>query len=276
VSGESCADFGKISNFTTASLMETGGPAGPSFYVVTTQWIWARVVLLFATAAAAGGAGEIWNSKDYTQWSAEEVNRILTDSPWAKQVNASFSTPKREEEVSVIPPPGASTANMGGTRGVTDGRWDGGVGRNIDDSPPKLPVTVRWDSALPVRQALLRSRPADHPSEGGDTKENLNEPARDYIITVTGLLASHQSKDRERMEKELIGTAKLLRTGKAPIRPENVTLDPSIGVIQVFFPRTDPISMDDKEVTFELQFGSMKVARKFRLKAMTYKGKLEL
>jgi hypothetical protein len=233
-------------------------------------------VLLFAVAAVVVCAGEIWSSKDYTRWSAEDVNRLLTDSPWAKQASASFSIPQKEEEHPVIPPPGASTANMGGTRGVADGRWDGGVGRNIDDSSPKLPVTIRWDSALPIRQALLRSRFGDHVSEPGDLKQNLNQPERDYIITVIGLLASHQSRDREHMEKELMGAAKLIRTGKAPIKPENVTLDASIGAIQVLFPRTDAISPDDKEVTFELQFGSIKVMKKFRLKAMTYKGRLEL
>jgi len=235
-----------------------------------------RVVLLLAAAAVTVGGGEIWRGKDYTQWSAEEVNRLLTDSPWAKQGSASFSIPSREEERPVIPPPGASTANMGGTRGVTDGNWDGGVGRNIDDSAPKLPVTVRWDSALPVRQALLRSRFGGQLPEPADLKQNLNQPEKDYIVTVIGLLASHQSRDRQRVEKELMGAAKLARTGKAPIRPENVTLDASTSAIQVFFPKTDPIRVDDKEVTFELQFGSIKVVGKFRLKAMTYKGRLEL
>ena len=93
---------------------------------------------------------------------------------------------------------------------------------------------------------------------------------------MIGLLTSHQSRDRDRIEKKLIGAAKLFRTGKAPIRLENVTLDASIGAIQVFFSRTNPISVGDKEVTFELRFGSIKVVKKFRLKEMTYKGKLEL
>ncbi|MFL6352164.1 MAG: hypothetical protein ACJ74Z_09985 [Bryobacteraceae bacterium] len=234
------------------------------------------VVPLFAIGTVTVGAAEAWGSKDYTQWSAEEVNRLLTDSPWAKQVSASFSTPPREQEVSVIPPPGASTANMGGTRGVSDGNWDGGVGRNIDDSAPKLPVTVRWESALPVRQALLRSRLGDQLSEARDPKENLNQAERDYVITVIGLITSNQSRDRERVQKELTGAARLVRAGKAPIRPESVSVDASVGAIQFFFPKTNPISLDDKEVTFELQFGSIKVAKKFRLKAMTYKGRLEL
>lgn len=245
-------------------------------------WSGARIlqlVLPLVVAAVPVLAGEIWDSKDYTQWSLEDVNRLLMDSPWATQVSASFSAPHSEEEHLVIPPPGASTANMGGTRGVSDGRWDGGVGPNIDHSPPKLPVTVRWESALPVRQAWARSTVADHSMElrePGGLKENLNQPDKDYILAVVGLLASHQSSDSERVRRELIGAAKLVRTGKAPIRPEKVSLNAPEGAIQLFFPRTDPIVLDDKNVTFELQFGSMRVIKRFRLKPMIYKGRLAL
>lgn len=251
----------------------------PSPQIVTKQWKCARalrILVPFAAAVFALYAGEVWNSKDYRQWSADEVNRVLTDSPWARQVSALFGTAPREVDRSVIPPPGASTNNMGGTRGVTDGRWDGGVGPPVDDSVPKLPVTIRWDSALPVREALLRSQFGDHLSAPGASNESLNQSEKDYIVTVVGLLTNDQSRDRERVRKELIGAAKLVRTGKPLIRPENVDLEASSGAIQVFFPRTEPISLNDKEVTFELQFGSMRVQKKFRLKAMTYKGKLEL
>jgi hypothetical protein len=235
-----------------------------------------RVLIPFAAAAIAICAGEIWSTKDYTQWTAEDVNRLLTDSPWTRQVSAFFSTAPRQVDHSVIPPPGASTNNMGGTRGVTDGKWDGGVGRAIDDSAPKLPVAIRWDSALPVREALLMSRSGNHLSAPADAKQKLNEREKDYIITVIGLLTNDQLRDRERVRKELMGAAKLVRTGKPPIRPENVEPDPSSGAIHLSFPRTEPISLTDKEVTFELQFGSMVVEKKFKLKAMTYKGKLEL
>jgi hypothetical protein len=251
----------------------------PSCHIAMQRWKCAgglRVVLPFAAAAIALYAGDVWSRKDYTQWSADEVNRLLTDSPWARQVSALFATAPREVDRSVIPPPGASTNNMGGTRGVTDGRWDGGVGRNVDDSAPKLPVTIRWDSALPVREALLRSRFGDHLSALGDSNESLNQPEKDYIITLIGLLTKDQSRDRERVRKELMGVAKLVRTGKPPIRPENVEIDKSASAIQVFFPRTEPISLKDKEVTLELQFGWMRIEKKFHLKAMTYKGKLEL
>jgi hypothetical protein len=239
-----------------------------------------RIVVPFLAAGVVLCAGQAWSRKNYSEWSAEDVKRVLTDSPWARQVNALLSTAPREVDRSVIPPPGASTNNMGGTRGVTDGRWQGGVGTPVDDSGPKLPVTIRWDSALPVREALLRWRSGEYLStaEGAKDKldKSLNEPQKNYIITVVGLLTNDQARDRERVRKGLMRAAKLIRTGKALIRPENITLDASAGAIRVFFPRTEPISLTDKEVTFQMQFGSMRVEKKFRLKAMTYKRKLEL
>jgi hypothetical protein len=265
-----------VSGIVTA---ETRVHVKASAQIVMKLWKCARTMRVgvpFLAAAIALCAGEVWSSKDYSQWSAQDVNRVLTDSPWARQVSALFGPTPHEIDRSVIPPPGASTANMGGTRGVTDGRWDGGVGRAIDHSAPKLPVTVRWDSALPIREALLRSRFGDQRSAPGDAKEQLNQPQKDYIITVIGLLTNDQSKDRERVRTELMGAAKLIRRGKLPIRPEKVELDASASAIQVFFPRTEPISLNDKEVTFELQFGSMRVQKTFRLKVMTYKRQLEL
>src|SRR5207237_1198073 len=118
----------------------------------------------------------------------------------------------------------------------------------------------------PVREALLRSRFRDRPSAPGESNESLNQPEKDYIITVIGLLTNDQARDRERVRKELIGAAKLVPTGKPPILPENVELEG--GAIQVFFPRTEPISVKDKEVTLEMQFGSMRIEKKFRLTAM--------
>ena len=58
------------------------------------------------------------------------------------------------------------------------GRWDGGTGRNSMGSLPSLPVTVRWDSALPVREALRRVSGSETPGASSG----------DYVITLTGLI----------------------------------------------------------------------------------------
>src|ERR1700680_1092417 len=41
---------------------------------------------LFAVALFAS---DFWKTKDYTQWTSDEVAKVLTDSPWAKQITVS-------------------------------------------------------------------------------------------------------------------------------------------------------------------------------------------
>lgn len=238
-----------------------------------------RFGVVFAACTATVFAAQRWGSKPYTEWSSEDVERLLTDSPWAKQASASFGAPEREE-MGVTPPAGASgppgsqaPVTRSSSRGVSDGKWDGGVSRNVDGELPTLPVTVRWESALPVRQALLRSRDA-----GGNAP--VAESDKNYIVTVIGLVSrgagANAESDLQQLQDQLMRTSGILRKAKPPITPEAVKIDSSTGAIHILFPRTNPIALNDKEVTFATQFGSMKVRQRFRLKDMVYRGKLEL
>ena len=161
-----------------------------------------------------------------------------------------------------------------------------------------LQVTIRWDSALPVREALVRSKQSD---------ETLARSATDYILTVIGLWPGQrqpqQTEEAEdnslggappearavrlppppapeklgQMRSGLMAATKLLVKGRGnPITPDDVKLDEKTGAIHFFFPRVDPITLNDKEVTLVTQFGSMRVSEKFRLKDMVIKGRLEL
>ena len=79
--------------------------------------------------------------------------------------------------------------------------------------------------------------------------------------------------DLERLLRNLLENA--ARHGKPPIRPDDAKLDAK-GTIHLFFPRSSAITLDDKDVTFEVRFGSLSVTKKFRLKDMVYKGELAL
>ena len=54
-----------------------------------------RIRNLVVTAALGGTlvllAGDSWRDKEPSQWSSDEVNQVLTNSPWAKQVTTSAS-----------------------------------------------------------------------------------------------------------------------------------------------------------------------------------------
>jgi len=59
------------------------------------DWLSRRKILLLASTAAVqgwlpldGGDSGFWNKKDPAEWTAEEIHKLTTDSPWAKPVTA--------------------------------------------------------------------------------------------------------------------------------------------------------------------------------------------
>lgn len=150
-------------------------------------------------------------------------------------------------------------------------------------------MTVRWDSALPVREALGRQHAL--------VPYSPEQVQKYYLVSVAGLVPAgrylnptlntrsgddtfgnrnpQDPRNPEEMLEGVMHYARLFPHGKAPIRPDDAKLDAS-GTILLFFPRTSSITLEDKDVTFEVRFGSLAVMKKFRLKDMAYKGDLAL
>ena len=191
-----------------------------------------------------------------------EVEQVLSNSPWSQTANAVFPDTRDNEPVSVYALPGAAQAGMAGPKGATDGRWDGGVGKNTGRGQvPTLPVLVRWDSAAPVREALSRSH------------ENAPaESSRDYVITVIGLVSAGKDQQLE----GLMSHSTLKVPGKPPVAAEDAKVDAKTGAVHLYFPRSAAITASDKDVVFATRFGSLAVAKKFHLAEMVYHGRLEL
>lgn len=244
------------------------------------------VTLGAALAVSTILAADPWSHKDPAKWTEKDIQRVLSDSPWAQQASAIFSL--AAEDPPPAPPPisPAAQAGLGGpaNSGV---RWDGGVGRSRG-ADPTLNVLVRWESALPVREALSRA--------GEDTKHAYiaENAAKDYIISIAGLVPAGRyrsvgrtetksrsddmidARNPEEMLEGLMAASRLIPKGKAEIRPEDAKLDGSTGTLYVFFPRAESITLDDKEVTFTTRFGALTVQKRFGLKDMRYQGKVEL
>jgi hypothetical protein len=240
--------------------------------------------LLPVFAVLLWAASQPWKTSDPKEWTSRDVDRLLTNSPWAQSASASFAL---AEDNTPPPPPTIDVPQAGMPsphNGATDGRWDGGVSRVNRNGSPTLDVTVRWDSALPVRQAFERKR-------GGQTY-SPEQLRKDYIVTVIGLVpagryiepqlpggsssAPGDVRNPEEMLESMMRYSLLFPRGKPAIRPEDAKLDTSTGTVHIFFPRREAIDADDKEVTFQMRFGSLSVVRRFRLKDMMYHGQLEL
>src|SRR5579862_7026564 len=83
-------------------------------------------------------AAEFWQSEPFTDWSDKEVTKILTDSPWSRQMPLDMSALRGAGG-------GGGGQGMGG-----GGRKGGGGGRG---AAQQRSVLIRWVSAMPVKQA---------------------------------------------------------------------------------------------------------------------------
>src|ERR1700688_3117573 len=128
-----------------------------------------KITLAALGAAAALCAADAWKNTDFTQWSQEDVKKVLTKSPWAREVSVSAGMP------GAMPSGGGRSRRGGGgdsggggmvgadTGGMTSGGMGGGSGRGGigggdegRSGPPAMNLIVRWESAIPVKEALMK------------------------------------------------------------------------------------------------------------------------
>jgi hypothetical protein len=156
--------------------------------------------------------------------------------------------------------------NMGQPHGVG---YDG-----IDDkktrpsSPRSLTLQIRWESALPIRAAELKSRVVEPPTLEGDG----------YRIAVYGVPGANIQGDPKILGDPLRKLAALRREGKADVKPSRVEVFArEDGLVIVYlFPLSAEISPKDGRIEFDAQIGRLAFAQSFDLSEMQFQGKLEL
>jgi len=255
-----------------------------------------RGVLMLAAGALAQipsrlyGASDFWNKKDPANWSSDEVGKLTSKSPWAKDVNAASVALSRPYADGGVPDASTGGGNRGYPGGGGGGGYGGGggmsrgAGRNTADSemPLSYRATVRWESAKPIRDALKSPLP--------------QELAGDYVISVSGvpiLARGRQRTDDGENEATIskgLSTEVLERIkdltylepkGKTPAQPAVVLkgqiTSAGMPTLLFGFPReVMPITADDEQVTFTTKLGPIEVRAKFVLKDMMYHKELAL
>lgn len=202
-----------------------------------------------------------WKTKRAAEWTDAETKQILTDSPWAAMVTP---TVKKTEP--------RQTGHRGAVAGIP------GIGRrrmdtqDPNDTPPATtdtpqPLNVRWESALPVREAELKARETNAP----DVDQNH------YAISVYGI-PSHLAKDPKSLGDKLKDQAAIKREGQKDLKPSHVdVLQRDDGVVVVFlFPRDKEITVKDSRAEFNAQIGQFQITQSFHVDEMIYQGKPEL
>jgi len=227
--------------------------------------------------------GEFWNDKQPSEWSSKDVERLLTKSPWSKEVsaelNSNFSaSPDSSGRGGSMPAGGGGRGGppMGGGAPPGGGMDGGPGGPGGPEGAPRIKALVRWESAGPIRDA---------------SKHELPPMALEmYVISLSGSLGvgglargrgptgqEGAGDPAQEMRAGMKQNTFLQRRGKAAVAAVQVAVSADGITILFFFPKAAvAISLDDKEVDFRTQAGPLEFKTKFLLKEMLYRGKLQL
>ena len=250
-----------------------------------------RLLLLLGLMTSVGFAADFWTTKDFLRWSEKEVTKMLTNSPWARTVSITMGggggmrgggmgRGGRGPGAGAGGGPGVGGGGIpgagagGGTRvpgsygGGLGGPGGGGMQRNF---------VVRWLSALPVKEALVKARYGNEAGTAEDGRSFINRAETHYVISVSGFPGRMAQMGQRNPERFKQGSF-LKRRNKENISPEDFRIRGGQQEAEVVltFPRTHEITLADKDVEFQMKMGQTTIKRRFKLKDMVYNDKLEL
>jgi len=223
----------------------------------------AGIAALWMLVCAALVAADFWEEKPFLTWSDKEVDKVITDSPWAQRltvVNQGSPTPSIAGGV-------GGGGDDGGGRGGRGSRGGGGGG------DVTLRLTITWRSALPIKEAVVRGGVGLGGVVSTPTQAVLDQKEAFYVVTIAGVPA------RFSRETDNHKDVNVLRRGKKPDIATNdvrVEQDQSNLLVCFFFPSTDAITLDDKEVELFTKLGEIEIKKKFKPKEMVFHGQLEM
>ena len=205
------------------------------------------IVLL---AGAVLAAADFWEETELTAWSDKDVEQMMNDSPWAKRLTVRFPRTPRESR----------GGRFGGFRPGT--------------STPQTRLVIQWQSAQPIRQAMVRGRIEQGGTVDPEAQVFLDQSSPGYVVVVTGLPGQFGRLTPE----ALMAEARLERKGKSPIVPAQAQpqrAERGVTIVYIF-PKDDAIVLEDKEVEFITEVGDVTIKKKFTLEDMVFNDQLEL
>jgi hypothetical protein len=209
-----------------------------------------RVGLRFSAGVAAIRAGadtgnDFWEKKPSSEWTVDEIKRITTDSPWAH------------------------SPTVYAVRNLQDRPWSERSPLDLPRADKARDIVGRWESARVIRDAL-HAKPTD-------------DIAKYYLIHLSGnswITRSLSLRGTNRLTERL---QELRYYSKLQPQYRSIGVDHieelSAGLSRGFlfyFPRRQPITLEEKQVRFVTVIDSFRVEIKFTLEDMLYRGELAL
>jgi hypothetical protein len=224
-----------------------------------------------------GAADPPWIIKPPAQWTEEEAKELLVSSPWVRQVTAVVTRRLTEDQLRegglMGQPLGVGNEGVdpnGSGPQISPNILTGGGGddRSARSIARPIKLSLRWETALPVRIAELKSHEVEPPTLEGDG----------YRIAVYGVPFANLQGDPRKLGEPLKNLAALKREGKRDAKPLSVEVFQRENdmVVVYLFPLSAEISTKDLRIRFDAHIGRIVVSQSFDLKQMEFLGKLEL
>jgi hypothetical protein len=223
-----------------------------------------------------------WRAKQIPEWTENDAKDLLAESPWVKTFTPTTKSPdgsggQRSRGLGGLGGVSIGIPGMGGMGRMGGGRGGGGYpgggggypnGQSRSDTNAAPKVTLRWESAMPVRTAELKVHDNDAP-----TLDNNH-----YAIAVYGIPDSFLNGDTKKLADQLKGKASIKRDGKKDFKPSSVeVLERPDGLVVVYlFPMSNEITKGDRRVEFDADIGRLELTQSFFTEEMVWQGKLEL
>jgi len=242
-----------------------------------------KTFMLVLLCAVCAWAADFWTTKPFTDWSDKEVQKIISDSPWAGKVTMSAGL-----SLSV---PESGGGGGGGRGGRGGGRSSGpqGDAANSDPGvagggdlggggPSGVTVTLFWQTAAPVKQALIKRQYGAEAGTSPEAKAKLDRVEQIYVLTMLGVPGFALASAQGDKKAALLDSTMLTVNGKPVLKAADVQVSGGRGAstVSFLFPKTTTFTVEDKEVEFSSKFGTSTVKRKFKLKDMVFNGKVEM
>jgi len=246
------------------------------------RWL---VLLIGLLAGSLLWASDPWKEKKYTEWSDKDIEKVMKDSPWARTVPIALpggpqtggDTGRRRRGGG-----GGGGGGMGGTgiSGDPEAGPGGGGSRGPADDLAGAPrrelrVLVRWQTALPVRQALARQQLKAEKITPEQAEQFLSRPADRYVVMLAGVPAGALAG----ATPENVKAATFLQTGngkRIPVEDLRMSQGPTPELFFIFPRATPPLDLDSKSVEFATKLGRLEIKKKFAMKDLLVDGKPEL
>lgn len=265
----------QLVTFPTIDSAPQSSPSASSGSVFSGSLVTIPNVKPISAAPAPQTTGVPWTSKRMADWSDQDAYLILSNSPWAKPTAATLArlmTEDQRRDGGDMNAQGGGHGGVGlenalnpfGTRGAIVRPGEGPEAQRLSK------LTIRWESAMPVQAAEIRTHDNSAPELNGE----------DYTICVYNVnLKLASIEDMKTLDKDLNRLAVLKIEGRGEVRSRKVVsvlMGDGMANVVYFFPRSAHITADDQRIEFNGQIGRILFATYFYPPEMKLLGKLEL